>query len=170
MPWKALLKLIAPRYPKEGRPVVSRTRWRRCAHSLSSAVVRLERPPMEEARYEIASLRRFARLPLLEAIPDETTMLHFRHLLDATVIHAPSSTRSSTGTHDPEMHQVKKGNQWFFELKAHIGAEYGSVWWIPWRQRQPTSQMSRKFMRCCMAGRRRCLVMPVTPMRPSARN
>ena len=128
---------------------------------------------MEEARYEIASLRQFARLSLLEAIPDETTMLHFRHLLerqgsaakmlsamnaelsrrglllwhgtmvDATVIHAPSSTNNSTGTRDPEMHQVKKGNQWFFELKAHIGADDESVWRISWRQRRPTSYCER---------------------------
>jgi IS5 family transposase len=108
---------------------------------------------MEEALYEIAPLRQFAGLSLLEAIPDETTMLHFRHLLerhalgakmlasvnadlakrglllrqgtivDATIIHAPSSTKNSSGTRDPEMRQTKKGNQWFFGLKAHIGVD-----------------------------------------------
>jgi transposase, IS5 family len=83
--------------------------------------------------------------------PDETTILNFRHLLekhdlcgamleavnryledrgirigtgtivDATIIHAPSSTKNATGTRDPEMHQTRKGNQWYFGMKAHIG-------------------------------------------------
>jgi IS5 family transposase len=87
------------------------------------------------------------------AAPDETTILRFRHLLeehdlggamldevnhhlaakgirittgtivDATIIHAPSSTKNSSGERDPEMHQTKKGNQWYFGLKAHIGVD-----------------------------------------------
>ena len=89
----------------------------------------------------------------MAAAPDETTILRFRHLLeehdlggemldevnrhladkgirittgtivDATIIHAPSSTKNSTGERDPEMHQTKKGNQWYFGLKAHIGVD-----------------------------------------------
>jgi IS5 family transposase len=91
--------------------------------------------------------------------PDETTICRFRHLLekhalcglmldavnihleakgikiatgtivDATIIHAPSSTKNATGERDPEMHQTKKGNQWYFGLKAHIGvdAKQGTV-------------------------------------------
>ena len=85
--------------------------------------------------------------------PDETTVLRFRHLLerydlggemldtvnehleakgiriatgtivDATIIHAPSSTKNASGERDPEMHQTKKGNQWYFGLKAHIGVD-----------------------------------------------
>jgi IS5 family transposase len=85
--------------------------------------------------------------------PDETTVLRFRHLLekhdlgglmldavnvhleakgikiqtgtivDATILHAPSSTKNSTGERDPEMRQTKKGNQWYFGLKAHIGVD-----------------------------------------------
>jgi transposase, IS5 family len=85
--------------------------------------------------------------------PDETTILNFRHLLeehdlcgamldavnlylegrgirigtgtivDASIIHAPSSTKNATGTRDPQMHQVKKGNQWYFGMKAHIGVD-----------------------------------------------
>ena len=116
----------------------------------------LSDPAMEEALYEIASMRQFARLSLLEAIPDETTILNFRHLLerhglaaklleavnrhlqgkglllrqgtivDATIIDAPSSTKNSSGTRDPEMHQTKKGNQWFFGMKAHIGVDRDS--------------------------------------------
>jgi IS5 family transposase len=93
------------------------------------------------------------------AAPDETTICRFRHLLekhdlcgmmletvnlhleargikiatgtivDATIIHAPSSTKNATGTRDPEMHQTRKGNQWYFGLKAHIGvdAKQGTV-------------------------------------------
>ena len=87
------------------------------------------------------------------AAPDETTILRFRHLLeehdlcgemldavnryreskgiristgtivDATIIHAPSSTKNSSGKRDPEMHQTKKGNQWYFGAKAHIGVD-----------------------------------------------
>ena len=85
--------------------------------------------------------------------PDETTICRFRHLLekhdlcgmmldavnihleakgikiatgtivDATIIHAPSSTKNASGERDPEMHQSKKGNQWYFGLKAHIGVD-----------------------------------------------
>jgi len=115
-------------------------------------------PAMEDALYEIHSMRKFAVLSL-ERIPDETTILNFRHLLekhklgekifreisklleehglilkegtavDATIISAPSSTKNSEGKRDPEMHQTKKGNQWYFGMKAHIGvdAETGVV-------------------------------------------
>ena len=87
------------------------------------------------------------------AAPDETTILRFRHLLerhdlcgemcmtvnryletkriristgtivDATIIHAPSSTKNSSGKRDPEMHQTRKGKQWYFGAKAHIGVD-----------------------------------------------
>jgi len=116
-------------------------------------------PAMEDALYEIHSMRKFAGLSL-ERIPDETTILNFRHLLekhklgekifkeisklldenglilkegtavDATIISAPSSTKNTEGKRDPEMHQTKKGNQWHFGMKAHIGvdAETGVVY------------------------------------------
>ncbi len=115
-------------------------------------------PAMEEALYETTILRQFAGLSL-DRIPDETTILNFRRLLekhelaggilqvingylgdrglmlrqgtvvDATIIHAPSSTKNKDGKRDPEMHQTKKGNQYFFGMKAHIGvdAESGLV-------------------------------------------
>lgn len=115
-------------------------------------------PAMEEALYETTILRQFAGLSL-ERIPDETTILNFRRLLekhelaagilgvingylgdrglslrqgtivDATLIHAPSSTKNQDGKRDPEMHQTKKGNQYYFGMKAHIGvdAESGLV-------------------------------------------
>jgi IS5 family transposase len=157
VPWQSLLALIEPHYPKLGRPgrrpyplaTMLRIHFLQQWYALSD-------PAMEEALYEIAPLRQFARLSLLDAIPDETTMLNFRHLLernglaakmltavnadlsrrglllrqgtmvDATIIHAPTSTKNGSGTRDPDMHQTKKGNQWFFGLKAHIGVDRDS--------------------------------------------
>lgn len=156
VPWKALLKLIAPHYPVAGRgrkpyPLESMLR----VHLMQNWFA-LSDPAMEEALYEIASLRTFAGLSLTDAIPDETTILNFRHLLedndlaedilksvnahlsrkglllkrgsivDATIIAAPSSTKNAEGERDPEMHQTKKGNQWFFGMKAHIGVDADS--------------------------------------------
>ncbi len=159
VPWKTLLDVIEPFYPMAGRgrrpyPLESILR----VHLMQNWFA-LSDPAMEEALYEIASLRTFARLNLSEPIPDETTILNFRHLLeesdlaedifkrvnallarkglllkrgsivDATIIAAPSSTKNADGERDPEMHQTKKGNQWHFGMKAHIGvdAESGLV-------------------------------------------
>ncbi len=112
---------------------------------------------VEEAIYDSYAMRRFMGLDFaLEQVPDATTLLHFRHLMekhnlgeklfesqnqifteqgwimrggsivDATIIAAPSSTKNATGERDPEMHQTKKGNQWYFGMKAHIGADAGT--------------------------------------------
>ena len=108
---------------------------------------------MEDLLYEVESVRRFAGLRLSGSLPDETTILNFRHLLetqglgmglfeeinthlaslghrlktgtivDASIIDAPSSTKNRRGERDPEMHQTKKGNQWYFGMKAHIGVD-----------------------------------------------
>jgi IS5 family transposase len=156
VPWKAVLALIEPHYPLAGRgrrpyPLESMLR----VHLMQNWFA-LSDPAMEEALYEIASLRGFARLSLNEPIPDETTILNFRHLLeanelaedilkavnahlarkglllkrgsivDATIIAAPSSTKNAEGERDPEMHQTKKGNQWHFGMKAHIGVDADS--------------------------------------------
>ena len=156
VPWKALLGLIEPHYPVAGRgrrpyPLESMLR----VHLMQNWFA-LSDPAMEEALYEIASLRAFAHLSLGEPIPDETTILNFRHLLeandlaedilktvnahltrkglllkrgsivDATIIAAPSSTKNAEGERDPEMHQTKKGNQWHFGMKAHIGVDADS--------------------------------------------
>ena len=114
-------------------------------------------PTMEEALYDIPMLRAFAGLDALDDhLPDETTILRFRHLLekhrlaeaifdevqavllehnlllkqgsvvDATLIDAPSSTKNKAKERDPEMSQTKKGNQWYFGMKAHIGADVQS--------------------------------------------
>jgi IS5 family transposase len=156
VPWTALLKVIEPFYPMAGngrRPYALATMLR--VHLMQNWFA-LSDPAMEEALYEIASLRNFAGLDLRKAIPDETTILNFRHLLeeydlaedilkqvnahltrkglllkrgsivDATIIAAPSSTKNAEGERDPEMHQTKKGNQWHFGMKAHIGVDADS--------------------------------------------
>ncbi len=159
VPWKSLLNLIESLYPVAGRgrhpyPLEAMLR----VHLMQNWFG-LSDPAMEEALYEITPMRAFAGLTLTQAIPDETTILNFRHLLeanelapeilqrvnaylsrkglmlkrgsivDATIIAAPSSTKNATGERDPEMHQTKKGNQWHFGMKAHIGvdAESGLV-------------------------------------------
>jgi IS5 family transposase len=114
-------------------------------------------PAMEEALYEVAPLRRFAGLSLTRgSVPDETTILNFRRLLethglaptilatinahltdqglllrqgtivDATIVHAPSSTKNQNKARDPEMHSTRKGNRWYFGMKAHIGVDVES--------------------------------------------
>lgn len=114
----------------------------------------LSDPGMEDALYDSESMRRFAGIELGEdSVPDETTILKFRHLLekhqltrklfekaneylrarglmvregsivDATIIDAPTSTKNKQKARDPEMHQTKKGNEWFFGMKVHAGME-----------------------------------------------
>ena len=158
VPWSELEAVIAPHYPKgeNGRPPVGLSVMLRIyflQHWFS-----LSDPGAEEALYDSAALRRFAGVDLGRApAPDETTILHFRHLLeehdlcgeildtvngylarrglrigtgtivDATIIAAPSSTKNSKQERDPEMHQTRKGNQWYFGAKAHIGVDAKNV-------------------------------------------
>lgn len=156
VPWASLLKLIEPLYPVAGRgrrpyPLEAMLR----VHLLQNWYG-LSDPAMEEALYEVTPMRTFARLSLNGPIPDETTILHFRRLIeeenlapmildrvnaylrrkglllkrgtlvDATIIAAPSSTKNASGERDPEMHQTKKGQQWHFGMKAHIGVDADS--------------------------------------------
>ena len=158
VPWSALLAVIEPHYPKAGRrgrqPMPLETMLRIYFMQQWYA---LSDPAMEDALYEIESMRRFARLELSDdALPDETTILKFRHLLerhgltsammnvinetlearglllkggtmvDATIIHAAPSTKNREKQRDPEMHQTKKGNQWYFGMKIHVGADANS--------------------------------------------
>jgi IS5 family transposase len=152
VPWKGLIALIEQHYPKGdgGRPAYPLMAMLR-VHLMQNWFGYSD-PAMEEALYETTILRQFAGLSL-ERIPDETTILNFRRLLekhelavgilgvingylgdrglslrqgtivDATLIHAPSSTKNQDGKRDPEMHQAKKGNQWYFGMKAHIGVD-----------------------------------------------
>ncbi|EMO9597955.1 IS5 family transposase [Pseudomonas aeruginosa] len=152
VPWKGLVALIEPHSPKGegGRPAYPLMAMLR-VHLMQNWFGYSD-PAMEEALYETSILRQFAGLSL-ERIPDETTILNFRRLLerhalaagilalingylgdrglsqrqgsivDATLIHAPRSTKNQDGKRDPEMHQTKKGNQYYFGAKAHIGTD-----------------------------------------------
>ena len=156
VPWEELETRIAPYYPKAGRgrrpyplAVMLRVHCVQLCYNLSD-------PAMEDLLYEAESVRRFCGLTLAEPIPDETTILHFRHLLerhalgtelfgtinahlarrglrlragtivDATIIEAPASTKNRARARDPEMHQTQKGNAWHFGMKLHIGVDAAS--------------------------------------------
>jgi len=154
MPWGELCALVEPHYPKAGngrRPVGLERMLR--IHFLQ-LWFNLADEACEEALYDTALFREFALIDLgEERVPDATTLLKFRRLLeqrklampmlervntllarrglkvsggtmvDATIIQAPSSTKNATQSRDPEMHQTKKGNQWYFGMKLHIGAD-----------------------------------------------
>ncbi|MFM5341007.1 IS5 family transposase [Aeromonas veronii] len=153
LPWALMLEVIESVYPKAGngrRPYPLDTMLRiHCMQQWYS----LSDGAMEDALYEITSMRLFAKLSLDQAIPDRTTIMNFRHLLeqrrlarqlfdsvnqwlsdagimmkqgtlvDASLIEAPCSTKNKRGERDGEMHQTKKGNQWYFGMKAHIGVD-----------------------------------------------
>jgi transposase, IS5 family len=154
IPWEALCAVGEPYYPKKGhgRPPIGLERMLRI-HFLQHWF-NLADLACEEALYDSASLRRFAGIDLgRESVPDATSLLRFRHLLekhqlgerlfaeagrvlqdsgmtlktgtivDATIIAAPSSTQNANQERDPEMHQTKKGNQWHFGMKLHIGVD-----------------------------------------------
>ena len=153
IPWQRLEERIRPHYfqgQRGRRPysisVMLRVHIVQLCYNLSD-------PAMEDLLYEAESVRRFSGLRLSEPIPDESTILHFRHLLerhelgqglfeeikshlaeqgvrlregtivDATIIEAPSSTKNRSRERDPEMRQVKKGNQYHFGMKLHIGVD-----------------------------------------------
>ncbi len=153
VPWQKLEKKIRRYYPKAGRgrrpyplSVMLRIHCVQLFYNLSD-------PAMEDMLYEIESVRRFVGLKLSGPIPDETTILNFRHLLerhnlgtklfeainrhladhdlmlregtivDASIVSAPTSTKNKKKARDPEMHQTKKGNEWHFGMKMHIGVD-----------------------------------------------
>jgi transposase, IS5 family len=156
IPWESMMKTIIPHYPKAGNgrqpmelEMMLRIYFLQQWYGLSD-------PAMEDALYDIESMRRFAGLDLhTDAVPDETTILHFRHLLekhqlteklfeqtrrylidkgmmvregtivDATILNAPSSTKNKDNARDKDMKQTKKGNQWYFGMKAHVGTDTG---------------------------------------------
>jgi IS5 family transposase len=154
VPWAELCAVIEPHYPKRGngRPPIGLERMLRLhfiQHWFNLADL-----ACEEALYDSASLRRFVGIDLgCEAVPDATTLLKFRRLLetyqlgeqlfaevgrvlqasgmklksgtivDATIIGAPSSTKNEQKARDPEMHQTRKGKQWHFGMKLHIGVD-----------------------------------------------
>ena len=154
MPWARLLALIEPHYPSDGlgRPRKDLELMLRvyCLQQWFN----LSDPQAEESLYDSESMRRFAGIELGEtAVPDESTILRFRHLLenhqltraifeqvralleernlylksgtivDATIISAPSSTKNASRERDPEMGSTKKGASWHFGMKVHIGSD-----------------------------------------------
>ena len=160
LPWTVWVGVIEPHYyadrpGKRGRkakPIETMLRM-----YLLQVWFSLSDEGVEEAIYDSYAMRRFMGLDFtVEQVPDATTLLAFRHLLeehelgerllaaqneifeqegwimrggsivDATIIAAPSSTKNASGTRDPQMHQTKKGNQWYFGMKAHIGVDAGT--------------------------------------------
>lgn len=154
MPWAEFCALIEPHYPKEGngRPPVGLERMLRmyCIANWFN----LSDVACEDALYDVPVFREFCRIDLgRERVPDATTLMNFRHLLeahhlgaalfakvgellmangmrlsggtivDATLIAAPPSTKNQDKSRDPEMHQTKKGKDWHFGMKLHIGAD-----------------------------------------------
>src|SRR5512143_2581663 len=154
IPWARLVALIEPHYPKagNGRPPLGLETMLRvyCLQQWFD----LSDPQAEDMLYDSEAMRRFARLELgTDVVPDESTILRFRHLLeahqltaaifaavnellsakrlllkagsivDATIIAAPTSTKNATKTRDPEMKQTRKGNAWHFGMKLHIGTD-----------------------------------------------
>jgi len=158
VPWARLLGLIQPHYPtgRRGRPPIGLERMLRIYFLQQWYTLADE--ALEDALYDSQALRNFAGIDLgVESVPDATTLLGFRHLLeahdltkgilqeinghlrerqlflkegtlvDATIMAAPPSTKNAAKERDPEMHQTKKGNAWHFGMKAHIGADLQGV-------------------------------------------
>ncbi len=154
IPWADLLKIVRKHYPKAGNGRQPMPLERMLRIYFMQQWYGLSDPGMEDALYDIESMRRFASIDLeADTIPDETTILNVRHLLekhkltekifaetkhylsekglmlregtivDATIINAPPSTKNQNRTRDPEMKQPKKGNQWYFGMKAHVGTD-----------------------------------------------
>ncbi len=158
IPWKRLVALIEPRYPKAGRGRQPLGLEKMLRIYFVQQWFDLSDPAAEDAIYDSESMRRFVGVELGEdTVPDESTILRFRHLLekheltkaifaeigslleekglllqqgtivDATIISAPSSTKNQSRSRDPEMKQTKKGNQWYFGMKVHVGADKRGV-------------------------------------------
>ncbi len=159
IPWQTLIALIAPHYPKAGKGRQPLGLEKMLRIYFLQQWFNLSDPQAEDAIYDSESMRRFAGVELTEdVVPDETTILRFRHLLeehrltealfaavrvllttkrlllqagtivDATIIAAPSSTKNAVHARDPEMRQTKKGNTWYFGMKLHVGTDPRASW------------------------------------------
>jgi len=156
IPWESLIEIVQPFYYADGEGVG------RKAYKLDLMLriyfmqnwFSMSDPGMEDALRDISSMRDFAGfVSYSEPVPDETTILNFRHLLennqltealfqavnsileshglrvssgtivDATIISAPTSTKNASNSRDPEMRHTRKGNQYYFGMKAHIGVD-----------------------------------------------
>ena len=157
IPWQDWVDMIEPYYPKGThgrRPIGAETMLRMY---LMQNWFGLSDEGMEDAVYDSYAMKNFLGIDFThEQVPDATTLLKFRHLLekhnlaeklfadirerldhsglimhggtivDATIVRAPSSTKNKDKTRDPEMHQTKKGNQWYFGMKIHSGVDAGT--------------------------------------------
>src|SRR5216683_1309014 len=124
IPWSRLVRLIEPRYPKagQGRQPLGLEKMLRIY--FLQQWFNLSDPQAEDAIYDSESMRRFARVELGdEVVPDESTILRSGTIVDATIIAAPSSTKNASASRDPEMKQTRKGRNWHFGMKLHIGAD-----------------------------------------------
>ncbi len=157
IPWDEWVDIIRPYYPegKRGRPPMGIEKMLRMY--LLQIWFNLSDPGTEDAIYDSYAMRKFVGIDFMkESVPDETTLLNFRHLLeehdlnklffdaikrvmdatghmmkggtivDATIIDAPSSTKNAEKARDPEMHQTKKGKEWRFGMKCHAGVDAGT--------------------------------------------
>ena len=158
IPWPRLMGLIEPHYPKAGNGRQPLGVEKMLRIYFLQQWFNLSDPAAEDAIYDSESMRRFAKVELGEdQVPDETTILRFRHLLeehklteaifkatralleerglllrsgtivDATIIAAPSSTKNADKSRDPEMKQTRKGKSWYFGMKLHVGADKRGV-------------------------------------------
>ena len=154
IPWEELLKITRKHYPKKGNGRQPMPLERMLRIYFMQQWYGLSDPAMEDTLYDSESIRRFAGIDLeADAVPDETTILNFRHYLeahhltekifektkgyladkglllregtivDATIINASPSTKNQDRKRDPEMKQTKEGNQWYFGMKAHVGTD-----------------------------------------------
>src|SRR5712691_11423874 len=158
IPWQRLMARIEPHYPKAGAGPQPLGLEKMLRIYFLQQWFNLSDPAAEDAIYDSESMRRFARVELSDdVVPDETTILRFRHLLeehgltagifeeiqglleekrlllrsgtivDATIIAAPSSTKNASETRDPEMKQTRKGKNWHFGMKVHVGTDRRGV-------------------------------------------
>ena len=154
IPWQRLMGLIEPHYPKAGSGRQPHPLERMLRIYFMQTWFNLSDPQAEDSLYDSESMRRFAGIELAEdTVPDESTILRFRHLLeahdltqaifqevralleekrlllksgtivDATIIAAPPSTKNNKKARDPEMRQTRKGKDWHFGMKAHVGTD-----------------------------------------------
>lgn len=154
IPWKRLVALIEPHYPKAGKGRHPLGLEKMLRIYFLQHWFDLSDPAAEDAIYDSESMRRFVGVELGEdTVPDESTILRFRHLLerhdltralfneigslleekglllkqgtivDATIISAPSSTKNQSRRRDPEMRSTKKNNDWYFGMKVHVGTD-----------------------------------------------
>ena len=157
IPWGHWIALIQPFYYSNRRGRKPKDIEVMLRMYLMQSWFNLSDEGIEEAIYDSYAMRNFLGINFLdEQVPDATTLLKFRHLLeqnhigekifadvsdrldkaglmmhggtivDATIITAPSSTKNKDGKRDPEMHQTKKGNQWYYGMKIHAGVDAGS--------------------------------------------